>query len=200
MMDGMRTRRCEYGPCGAHLSARHAHNARFCSGRCRVASHRAGRRVPSELTRRPRWVRHSARKVPLTTAGRPASSTDPATWSTHRAAASSAAGAGLGFVLDGDGIVCLDLDHCVDAEGEVASWAQRVIDSAGPTWIELSRSRRGLHIWGLGSLPHGRRISLDGGGTVEMYADGRFISVTGETFGDTPSRLGDLQHVIDSLL
>lgn len=106
----------------------------------------------------------------------------------------------MGFVLDGDGIVCIDLDHCIDDEGRVSPWARRILDAAGQTWVEISRSRKGLHVWGRGSLPHGRRIHLDGGGTAELYGDGRFIAVTGETFGGTPRRLGDLTRVIDSLL
>jgi primase-polymerase (primpol)-like protein len=128
-----------------------------------------------------------------------ASSTDPATWSRHRDAAASSAGAGLGFVLDGDGVVCLDLDHCLDQDGAPLPWAQTILAAAADTWVEVSRSGDGLHVWGLGSLEFGRRITFHGG-SVELYADGRYIAVTGRTFGDTPCRLGDLQHVIDSLL
>ncbi|MCT9142932.1 hypothetical protein [Streptomyces violarus] len=127
-----------------------------------------------------------------------ASSTDPSTWSRYAYAAASSAGAGLGFVLDGDGVVCLDLDHAV-VDGELLPWAQRIVDAAGSTWVEVSLSGTGLHIWGRGSLPHGRRIAV-GSGSVELYGIGRYIAVTGRTWGDTPRRLGDLQHVIDSLL
>lgn len=194
----MNTRRCEH--CGEHLAARHAHNARYCSGRCRTAACRKRRTIPAELTRRPRWVRRSARKVPLTVDGHPASSTDPATWSRHRDAVRSTAGAGLGFVLNGDGVVCLDLDHALD-DGELLPWARRILDTAGPTWVEVSASRTGLHVWGRGTLPGGtgRRLAL-GSGSVELYSTGRYIAVTGETWGDTPRRLGDLSELIDALL
>jgi primase-polymerase (primpol)-like protein len=174
-------------------------DARYCSGRCRVAAHRARRTVPTELTSRPRWVRHTARKVPLTVGGAVASSTDSSTWSRHAEAAQSTAGVGLGFVLDGDGVVCLDLDDALDQDGAALPWAQQIVDAAGPTWVEVSRSGTGLHVWGRGSLPHGRRITV-GPGSVELYGTGRYIAVTGATFGDTPRRLGDLQHVIDALL
>ncbi|WP_030670662.1 bifunctional DNA primase/polymerase [Streptomyces rimosus] len=193
----MKTKRCER--CGDHLAARHAHNARFCSTRCRVAAHRARRALPTELTSRPRWVRRTAAKVPVTTCGGAASSTDPATWTSHRRAAASKAGAGLGFVLDGDGIVCVDLDHCLAGEGELAAWARRIVDLAPGCWIERSASGDGLHIWGRGRLERGRRLSVDGG-SVELYADGRYIAVTGDTWGDTPRRLGDLSGLIDALL
>lgn len=175
-------------------------HARTCSARCRQRRSRARRTVPAELTSRPRWVRRTERKVPVTAGGTVASSTDPSTWSRYRDAARSTAGVGLGFVLDGDGIVCLDLDHCLD-DGTVAGWAQNVLAAAGGTWVEVSPSGRGLHVWGRGRLPDGvgRRLRL-GAGTVEVYATGRYIAVTGRTWGDTPRRLGDLQHVIDSLL
>lgn len=175
-------------------------HARTCSSRCRMAASRARRTVPAELTSRPRWIRRTAAKVPLTVGGDVASSTDPATWSRHREAARSTAGAGLGFVLDGDGIVCLDLDHALDGD-EVAPWAQRILDAAGPTWVEVSVSGEGLHVWGRGALPggSGRRLALNPG-SVELYDRGRYIAVTGRTWGDTPRHLADLQHVIDALL
>ncbi|MFI8853672.1 DNA primase [Streptomyces sp. NPDC053499] len=196
-----RTPRCQHEPCRGPLPITARTDARYCSGRCRTAACRARRSIPRELTSRPRWVRRSARKVPLTTGGATASSTDPGTWARYREAAASDAGAGLGYVLaDGDGVVCLDLDHCLTADGEVVGWAQNILDAARPTWVERSVSGDGLHVWGLGELQHGRRIALDGGGTVELYGTGRYIAVTGQTFGGTPQRLGDLGPLIRELL
>lgn len=196
----MTNRECEQ--CGGPMPLMARAHARTCSARCRQRRSRARRSVPAELSRRPRWIRRSARKVPLTVGGATASSTDPSTWSRYRDAAASSAGAGLGFVLNGDGIVVLDLDHCIGPDGAIAGWAQNVLDAVGDsTWVEVSQGGDGLHVWGHGSLPDGagRRLRL-GAGTVEVYATGRYIAVTGRTFGGTPQRLGDLQHVIDSLL
>jgi primase-polymerase (primpol)-like protein len=190
------SRDCEHCEGPMPITARS--HARFCRPACRAAAHRAARTIPAELTSRPRWIRRTSRKVPVAVDGSVASSTDPATWSRYRNAAASDAGVGLGFVLDGDGIVCLDLDHCL-VDGELLPWAQRLVDDAGSTWVEVSASGEGLHVWGHGALPHGRRITVDGG-SVELYGTGRYIAVTGRTFGGTPQRLGDLQHVIDSLL
>ncbi|MFI2227086.1 bifunctional DNA primase/polymerase [Streptomyces fradiae] len=173
-------------------------HAKTCSPRCRKARSRARRTVPAELTSRPRWVRHSARKVPLTVGGSVASSTDPATWSRYAEAARSTVGAGAGFVLNGDGIVCLDLDGALDVDGQALPWAQRILDAAGPTWVEVSRSGTGLHIWGRGTLPRGRRLTV-GPGSVELYADGRYIAVTGQTYRGAPQRLGDVQQVLDAM-
>jgi primase-polymerase (primpol)-like protein len=193
----MNTRRCEH--CDEHLGARHAHNARYCSGRCRTAACRKRRTIPAELTSRPRWIRRTPRKVPITVGGETASSTDPSTWSRYRDAAASNAGAGLGFVLDGDGIVVLDLDHCLDGD-QVAPWAQGVLDAAAGCWVEVSAGGDGLHVWGHGRLPGGagRRLRL-GDGTVEVYGTARYVAVTGRTFGDALRRLGDLSEVLDML-
>ncbi|MFJ2249432.1 DNA primase [Streptomyces sp. NPDC087862] len=191
------SRNCEHCEGPMPLTARS--HARFCAPRCRAAAARRRQTVPAELTRRPRWIRHTSRKVPLTVGGSVASSTDSSTWSRYGEAVRSTAGVGLGFVLDGDGLVCLDLDHCLAPDGAPLPWAQTILDAAGPTWVEVSRSGDGLHVWGRGELTTGRRITFNGG-SVELYADGRYIAVTGRTFGATPQRLGDLQHVIDALL
>ncbi|MEU3124397.1 bifunctional DNA primase/polymerase [Streptomyces albidoflavus] len=194
----MANRTCEQ--CGGPMPIMARAHAVTCSPRCRKARSRARRTVPAELAHRPRWVRRTSAKVPVAVDGTVASSTDPETWSTYRAASDSTAGAGLGFVLDGDGVVCLDLDHALDDQGDALPWAQRILDAAAGTWVERSVSGEGLHVWGTGALPRGRRITVDDGGSVELYGDGRYIAVTGDTWGDTPRRLGDLRHVIDSLL
>src|SRR5690348_7641329 len=128
--------RCE--KCDGPMPVLKRGHARFCSGRCRVAAHRAKRALPRELTSRDRWVRRSTRKMPLTTDGGAASSTDPSTWCSYGEAKASEAGTGLGFVLDGDGIVCVDLDHCVDDRGRVAVWAQEILDRFPATYVEVS--------------------------------------------------------------
>ena len=90
------------------------------------------RELPAEMRERDRWVRWKLQprggattKVPLTLAGRMASSTDPATWSSHASARRSKVGDGLGFVL-GDGIGCIDLDGC-SRKGVVSEFAQKVL-------------------------------------------------------------------------
>lgn len=171
---------------------------RYCSTRCRVAAHRARHALPTELTSRPRWVRHTATKVPLAVDGRAASSTDPRTWTDYATARRSRHGAGLGFVLDGDGVVCIDLDHCLNGDGTVAAWARAILDRCPPTYIEISPSGDGLHIWGTGTVRHGRRLTLTGG-TAEIYGTGRYITITGRRHGTSPAMLADLSDVITHL-
>ncbi|MCC9712062.1 DNA primase [Streptomyces sp. MNU76] len=193
----MNTRTCEQ--CGEHLRARHSHRARFCSTRCRVAAHRTRTAVPVELRGRERWVRRSADKVPLTAGtGRPASSTDPATWASHTDAVRSPHGAGLGYVLaDGDDVVVLDLDHCLDGE-QLAPWAAEILAACPPTYTEVSLSGTGLHIWGRGRLARGRRIRRPDGAAIEAYSSGRYIAL-GHRYHQAPLQLADLTEVLDSL-
>lgn len=134
--------------------------------------------------------------MPLTTSSEAASSTDPETWTTHANATRSKVGRGVGFVLNGDGIVCVDVDNCV-TNGVVEPWAQDVLDAAGDTYVELSPSGRGLHVWGYGVLPAGRVLRVPGG-RVECYGAGRFITVTGDQVGSC-RRFGDLSAFLKSV-
>jgi primase-polymerase (primpol)-like protein len=134
----------------------------------------------------------------LTVAGMAASSTDPRTWSTHEDATASTAGVGLGFVLsDVDDVVCIDLDHCINTlTGRLAPWAAAILRDAGTTYVEVSPSGDGLHIWGRAHVRHGRRIRRPDGTAVEIYGTGRYIAMTGRRHGSCPSILADLSAVV----
>ena len=178
-------------------------DARFCSSACRQAAYRARRRaeqtrvareqasqVPAELRARPRWVRHSSRKVPLRIDGRFASVNDPSTWADYPTAAKAQVGEGVGFVLTaGDDILVIDLDHAVE-RGRVLPWAQRIINVLPPTYMERGRSGSGLHLWFRGTAPHGRRIRR-GELAVEVYSDRRYI-IVGDRVPGTPLELAEL--------
>lgn len=165
-----------------------------CSGRCRTAVCRARQReVPAELVERARWVRRDAAKVPLRADGKgAASSTNASTWSTYRAAVRSTVGVGLGFVLDGDGVVCLDLDHCIE-DGRIADWARAIIDACPPTFTEVSQSGHGLHIWGYGEV--GKASVIRDGRHIEVYGRGRYIAL-GVPMKGTPRVLADLSAAL----
>lgn len=122
---------------------------RYCSDRCRTAAmreRRAGRNaIPYEMTHADRWLRwkrvtrgDGTTKRPITIAGRPASSTDPATWCAWWDALGSTAGDGLGFALGG-GFACIDLDHCYDRRNHLTDWAKMLLAPVeGRTYIETS--------------------------------------------------------------
>lgn len=188
----------ECGYCGTPLPrAGTGRPARYCSAAHRVAAHRARTAVPTELTTRDRWVRRSANKVPLQSGtGRNASSTNPRTWSSYKAAEKAPHGAGLGFVLNGDGIVCIDLDGCL-SEGRLASWATEILNLCPRTFVEVSPSGNGLHIWGYGEVETGRVIR--DGRKVEIYGRGRYICVTGKRFRGSTVKLADLSPVLAAL-
>lgn len=181
--------RCEW--CGLDFTGRA--DAKFCSGRCRVASHRRGGGPPDELTSRPRWVVHQG-KVPRTPFGAAASSTNAQTWRDHATATAALAGSdgqldGLGFVLTGDGIACIDLDHCL-TDGSLDGWAAEIVARCPGTYIEVSLSGTGLHIFGYATVGHGRR-----GEQVEVYDRGRYICITGRCYRGAPRRLSDISGV-----
>ena len=130
------------------------------------------------MTSRARWVRHDARKRPLTASGGPASVTDPSTWSTYAEAARSPHGAGLGIVL-GDGLGCIDLDHCF-VGGKLAAWAQAIVDEHRDEayLIERSMSGTGLHVFLPMAEAKGSRIR-DGEHNIEVYSRERYMTVSG---------------------
>ena len=157
----------------------------YCTTRCRVAAHRARKRLaaremPTVMKRRRCWIRHDELKRPLTTHGWFASVNKPHTWTSHERAKTSEVGVGMGFVL-GDGIGCIDLDHCIDDRGRLEPWAQRYVDRwrEDAIMIERSRSGRGVHIFVWMEETKGRMIRLPGQ-SIEIYSWRRYIAVTGD--------------------
>jgi len=178
--------------CGTPVTAgARGRKPRFCGTACRVRSHR-GHHIPAELRVLPRWIRHR-NKIPITFQGNSASSTNPLTWTDFQTASKSKEGQGLGFVLNGDGIVCIDLDHCFD--GKPNKEAQKLIDSLPNTYIEVSPSGTGLHVWGYATLEKGRRFSRNGL-SVEIYPNGRYLTVTGQAITRAPLQELDLAHLL----
>jgi putative DNA primase/helicase len=81
--------------------------------------------------------------------------------------------AGLGFVFcSGDPYTGVDLDHCVDENGEIGLWALEIVRYLD-SYIELSATGTGLHIIVRGDVPNRRK------GDVEIYSSKRFFTVTG---------------------
>lgn len=165
--------------------------AKFCSQKCGTYFRRNRDRssIPVELTQCARWVRWDSRlvngrktKVPLTVAGKFASSTDPESWTDYETAAAAQVGAGLGFVLNGDGIACVDLDGVL-TDRQLDPRAAEYIDSLNPFYVEVSPSGFGVHAWVHEGSPGGRKVfTLPNGLKVEWYSDSRYLTVTGEEF------------------
>ena len=153
--------------------------------------------IPVELRALPRWMRHKAKR-PITVNSRPASSSDPTTWTTYLEAKGSTAGDGLGFVLNGDGIVGFDLDHCV-TDGVLSPGALAILERLPDTYAELSPSGHGVRLFCRADVARGRRFTVDGC-ALEVYGTGRFLTVTGNRLPGRPSVLANLGDAVRELL
>jgi putative DNA primase/helicase len=146
--------------------------------------------IPEQLKARPQWVVWKAvgdkpDKVPYSArTGRRASSTDLLTWATFQEALEAYENgdyAGLGFVFSSaDPYTGIDLDNCVDENGEIAGWALEIVRYFD-SYTERSATGTGLHVIVRGEVPNRRK------GEVEVYSSKRFFTVTGhvvEVSGD----------------
>ena len=171
--------------CGERIGIGGARGPRpsYCTSACKQRAYRRRKRenrIPERLVTLARWTRADGKR-PIQTNGKTASSTNPATWTTHKNATKATAGDGLGFML-GDGVVCIALDHALTTDGQITPTAQRVLDACPGAWVETSVSGRGLHVFGTGFERAGRRFTAADGTGVECYARARFIRVTGNTY------------------
>lgn len=88
--------------------------------------------------------------------------------------------AGMGIaLLSSTGIGALDLDNCIDASGKLINDldVRRIMKACKDCYIERSPSGRGLRV--IGSTSGFAQIADKGTG-FEAYAQGRFVTVTGE--------------------
>lgn len=106
---------------------------------------------------------------------------DPAVWADVDTAAATAAriGGGVGFVFtEKDPFFFFDIDNCATADG--TDWtpeAKYFIQLFNGAAVEVSSSRRGLHIFGVGTCPpHSCKYAPLG---LELYTSGRFAALTG---------------------
>ena len=97
-----------------------------------------------------------------------------------------------------DPFVGIDLDDCLDADGNVKSWAQGIIERFSGTYAEFSPSGQGLKIWSTGRLPANLAGVRLGDGQIEMYDHARYFTVTGRVFRRAPLEVED--HASDLLL
>lgn len=159
-------------------------------------------RLPEELKALNRWVvtgaDSKAPMIPLTHFR--ASTADPSTWGTFDDAFNSTVkgiGDYMGFVFNGDGIVGIDIDHCLDDQARPSQMATEILRRFRGTYCEASRSGNGVHILCRGKLPFAGKNNHRLG--VEAYQRGRFFILTGNT-PDPASPIRDMQDAIDWLL
>lgn len=164
---------------------------------------------PARLLDLPRWVcwrrvpdpkrPNKPRKVPMAADGNgKAACNRPATWGVFSQAAKTCTKRGydgLGFML-GDGILGIDIDHCL-LDGQPNELAIEIINRVS-TYTEISPSGTGLHLLAQGCLPDGNRGRRNG--TLEIYGEGRYFTVTGQQLPGTPRELCDASAAISGIL
>lgn len=151
--------------------------------------------IPPELAERARWLVWRGKKVPYNASAPSmnASSTDPDTWSSFELTQTTFEEGGfdgVGFALNNDGIVGVDLDRCV-SDGVAEPAAVAILDSLGCAYVEYSPSGNGLRAFGYGPSIKGARGKLNGV-NVELYSGGRYLTVTGHCI-----RAGQLTTLAD---
>lgn len=147
-------------------------------------------RIPGELTGISRWVTWAGKKIPYCAhdAGRKASVTDPSTWANFQQAQADYLRKdrqGVGLVLNGDGLVGIDLDSCVH-DGRPDPKALEILKRIGCQYVELSPSGTGLRSFGVAKPPKRCKGRIDGI-EVELYATGRYLTVTGHVLHSGPA-------------
>jgi hypothetical protein len=142
-------------------------------------------------------------KVPLQPNGRPASSTDPGTWSSHADCVKALERGrfdGIGYVFaEDDEYAGVDLDHCV-TDGAISFSARIIIDRLA-SYTELSPSGTGVHVIVRAGLNGGRKRTgkTPWGGEFENYDRGRFFTVTGLHVKGTPEKIEARQAELDEI-
>ena len=142
-----------------------------------------------------------------------AQSNNPETWGTFNQAKRWESGLqgshkGVGFVLGLElPYTCIDLDHCINkadktfTDDEAGETARRVLDivkkNGEETYIEVSPSGEGLHIWGRAVLPKVKEKGTRGK-YIEMYRAGRYMTVTDRPYHSTPVSM--VQKSVDEII
>lgn len=100
---------------------------------------------------------------------------------------------GIGIeLLENNGICGVDLDDCINEQGIISPEAWVIIRLFN-SYTELSPSGKGIRIFVKAKLPlSGRRK-----GKIEVYNNGRFLTVTGHHIEETPLSIESRQDEMD---
>jgi len=184
--------------------------------------------IPDELKELKQWVlwkkekrKGKLTKVPYQPTGNMAQSNNPKTWTDFNTAVKAFNNGkynGLGFVFaSDDGITGIDIDPLKDKQGNhlstiidedgkiVNEEARKIVDTFN-SYTELSQSKNGVHILIYGEKPPDTRFKKtlkDKYFEIEVYNQGRYFCVTGETIGGYTTindRQKELKTLCNSLL
>lgn len=165
--------------------------------------------IPLELRQRPQWcftcpdADPQRGKAPRKAGNHLASVTSPSEWMTFEQACAAAqkVNGDVGYVLtEDDEFTCIDLDVKDHTnEKDMTKWTTQEqfdrfwqICQTFDSYVEASRSGKGLHIWVRGKIGAGLR--RDG---VELYSQERFIITTGNIIMAKP--IQERQELLNTL-
>ena len=135
-------------------------------------------------------------KPPLQTNGNYAKTNDQDTWCSFEEAMAAVLGGhfdGVGFVLRKEcGIVGIDLDDCRDpSTGRICEPAASIIREL-ESYGEVSPSGKGVKLFMYGNIPlYAKKVNHAAG--IEVYDEGRYLTVTGQHLDDTPKEINSRQ-------
>ncbi|MEI8195739.1 MAG: hypothetical protein WCI73_07510, partial [Phycisphaerae bacterium] len=165
--------------------------------------------IPQSLKDRPQWVawRFEIRngketKIPIDPhRGGKACSNDASTWGTFEETLQLLAQRpdlqGIGYMFSGeDGVAGVDLDDCLDTQGQIKPWAQELL-ALLDSYTEISPSGSGLKIFLQGRKPGPRCRKPYGNGEVEIYDKVRFFTTTGRQWPGTPGTVEPRQTQLE---
>jgi DNA-directed RNA polymerase subunit RPC12/RpoP len=161
--------------------------------------------IPGELKELRQWVCYRLEerdgnftKIPKNpNGGANARINDPNTWNTYQLALErSARYDGIEFMLSADDpYTFVDLDHCVDDQGTIERWAQRIINDFD-SYTEYSRSGHGIHIIVRGAKPGKKCKNAKDYPQIEVYDHSRPIVMTGNL---VPGTCGIIQPAANQI-
>jgi putative DNA primase/helicase len=164
-------------------------------------------RIPQEMTEYKQWVlwrrmevNGRVVKMPISPwSGKAAACDKPQTWTMFRhvcVALKRFRADGIGFVFtESDPFCGIDLDKCRDGTGRISDGSLKLIRQFD-SYAEISPSGDGVHIIVKAALgSSGRRTA-----GLEVYASGRYFTITGKHLAGTPDRIEERQRELDILL
>ncbi len=145
-----------------------------------------------------RWIKNKKSKwtkVPCDVHGYSMDSQSPENWQNFATVIHIATnrGYGIGFVFNNDGLNGFDFDDCRNPEnGYIEGWAQDFVKVLA-SYSEVSPSGTGLKVFVRGEMPaqFDKQYTRPEGGETEVYATGRFFTVTGQRVENTPFEVRD---------
>lgn len=124
------------------------------------------------------WDYEEGQKVPYSSKEKKASVTAKSTWTSWENVRDSEFGQGIGFVFSKDDpFFGVDIDDCIDGEGNFSEMARFIMDSMEGCYVEYSPSGTGLHILGKGHLPAWASKNNQTN-HLEVYDKARYFTVT----------------------